>query len=304
MLALGEARSALTGPVPSLSTPIGRDGRIDEAGVRNYIDRAIDGGSKTMMLTYGDSLYSALTDQEVGELTRLVVEHTAGRAMVIAADRQWATPKEVEFALYCREVGADMLMVLPPDWAGSTTVETLVGHYGGVAEIIPVMVVTNYFLFRSDDFGLAVLRALADRVPNVLAVKDDVCGAFARRMGLRFHDRFAMISGGQKQNHLNQLPYGCDGYLSTYMKFHPPIANGYWSAVESGDLAEAVRITRAYDLAFFDAVKDLPGGFDAGIHGALELFGVAKRWRPRPYYSLSDEEMERLAGFFGGVGLL
>lgn len=299
-----EIRAALTGPVPSLPTIFDRDGAIDFDGLRGFVDFVIDAGSQAVMLTYGDSLYSSLTDDEVAEVTCIVAEQTKDRALVVAADRMWATPKEVAFADYCCEVGADVLMVLPPDWAASCTVETLVAHYAAVAERIPVMVVTNYFLQRSDAFGLDVLQALADRVPNVTSVKDDVCGAFARKMGLRFGDRFALISGGQKQNHLNALPYGCDGYLSTFMKFAPSVAQEYWAAIQTDMMDRAMLIVRDLDIPLFDCMMTFPGGFDAAVHGALELFGVAPRWRRPPYHSLTDQEMDRLRAFFVERGLL
>lgn len=297
MKTLEEIRTALTCPVASVPTPFHQDGSIDHASLRNFIDFVIAGGTKTILLTYGDSLYSVLTDDEVADVTTVVAEHTAGRALVVAADRQWATPKEVAFAQFARSAGADVLMVLPPDWAASCTVETLVDHYGAVAAHIPVMVVTNYFAYRSNEFGLNVLRALAKQVPGVMAIKDDVCGEFARRMGLAVHDRFAIISGGQKQNHMNALFYGCDGYLSTFIKFKPAITNEYWNAIQSGNEDEARRIIREYDIPFFDCIASFPGGFNAALHGTLELFGVIKRWRRRPYYSLNDGELERLAGF-------
>lgn len=299
-----EIRAALTGPSASLPTPFCRDGSIDAASLRAFIDFVIAGGSKTVMLTNGDSLYSVLTDAEVAEVTRVVAEHTSGRALVVAADRQWATPKEIEFAEFARDVGADMLMVLPPDWAASCTVETLVEHYAAVAERIPVMVVTNYFMFRSNAFGLDVLTALADRVPGVMAVKDDVCGEFARKMGLAVHDRLAMFSGGQKQNHLNAMHYGCDGYLSTFMKFKPQIANDYWAAITSARYDEAQRIIGAYDMPLFEFISGFAGGFNAAIHGTLEVFGICKRWRRKPYHSLSDDEMARLTDYYRTNGLL
>ncbi len=299
-----EIRTALTGPVASVLTPFDRDGNIDFPSLRRFIDFVIDGGSKTILLTYGDSLFSVLTDEEVAEVTSVVAEHTRSRALVVAADRQWATPKEVEFARFAREAGADVLMVLPPDWAESCTVGTAVAHYAAVANEVPVMVVTNYFIFRSDEFGLDVLETLADRVPGVVAVKDDVCGEFARRMGLAVHDRLALISGGQKQNHMNALFYGCDGYLSTFIKFKPSIANAYWDAIRSEDYQRAREIIRTVDIPFFDFIRSFAGGFNAALHGTLELFGVIKRWRRPPYYSLSDEEVERLADYYRGAKLL
>ncbi|MBN2308363.1 MAG: dihydrodipicolinate synthase family protein [Candidatus Hydrogenedentes bacterium] len=299
-----EIRAALTGPVASVRTPFTRDGAIDFAGLRRVIDVAIDGGSKTVLLTNGDSLYSILTDEEVAEVTRVTAEHVGERALVVAADRVWATPAEVAFARFARGVGAHVLMVLCPDWAGSCTMDTLVEHFAAVAAEIPVMLVTNWLEPRSQAFGVGFIEQLRDQVPGVVAIKDDLCGAFARKMGLAAHGSMAIISGGQKQNHLNAMPYGCDGYLSTYVTFCPRIAHAYWDAVSANDLVAAAGVIRDYDIPLFDSIGALPGGFDAGMHGIQELFGIAQRWRRKPYYSLNDAEMEQLAGFFRDKGLL
>ncbi|MDO9464909.1 MAG: dihydrodipicolinate synthase family protein [bacterium] len=299
-----EIRQALTGPFASLRTPFCKDGSIDFGALRNYIDFCISAGSKTLMLTYGDSLFSVLTDKEVAEVTKIVSEHNAGRAMVVAADRAWWTGKAVDFAEYVRKIGADMLMVMPPDWAGSCTPETLAEHYAVVAGHIPVMIVTNVFISRGKEFGLKTLKRILEISGNVLAVKDDMCGEFARKMSLLVYDRLAVVSGGQKQNHLDLLPYGCDGYLSTFTTFKPEVTRAYWKAIQSHDLNAARNIISKFDIPYFDFVMKLRGGFDAGLHGALELFGIAKRWRRAPYYSLNDEEMEQLADFFRGLSLL
>ena len=79
------------------------------------------------------------------------------------------------------KLALNLIMVLPPDWAGSCTAETFVAHYASVAAEIPVMVVTNVF-GRSHELGLEVLRRLRDEVPGVVAIKDDLVGAFARKM--------------------------------------------------------------------------------------------------------------------------
>ena len=76
-----EVRESLTGPLASLRVPFNRDGAIDYDGLANLIDRIMNAGSKTVLLTYGDSLFSVLTDDEIAEVTKFVVDHTAGRAM-------------------------------------------------------------------------------------------------------------------------------------------------------------------------------------------------------------------------------
>lgn len=289
-----QIRKALTGPNGSVRTPFLRDDSVDYKGLRTIIDAHIASGQGTILLTAGDSHYVAQTESEIAEVTRVAVKQTAGRAMVVAADRYYATPQAVEFARFCRETGADVLMVMPPDWGHSTTPDSLVEHYAAVAKEIPVMVVTNIFIARGSRFGMDTLKLALEKVPGIVAVKDDFCGDFGRRMALLVHDRWAVYSGGLKQNHLDIHPYGCDGYLSTLATFKPSVAKEYWTAVQGGNLSRVREIIREIEIPWFDFIAGLPGGFDAGIHGMLEIQGLAQRWRRKPYHSLTDEQMEKL----------
>ena len=93
------------------------------------------------------------------------------------------------------------------------------------------------------------------------------------------------------------LPYGVNGYLSTFITFKPEIAWRYWAAIQTSDLAAARTVIREYDMPLFDYVLKSEGSFDAAMHGILELFGLAKRYRRPPYHSLTDEQMRNLADF-------
>lgn len=47
-----------------------------------------------------------------------------------------------------------------------------------------------------------------------------------------------------------------------------------------------------YDIPLFGYLLGLEGGFDAGMHGLLELADLAQRWRRPPYPSLKGFQME------------
>jgi 4-hydroxy-tetrahydrodipicolinate synthase len=292
-----EYKKLLTGPCVSVRTPFRKDGNIDYEALRRQIDFGIDAGANAVILTYGDSLYSLLGDDEIAQLTKKCVDYVNKRVTLVAATGQWHTAKTREFAAYSAEVGADMLMVLPPDWGGSCTVETLVQHYAAAGELIPVMVVDNYLGSRSPSFALAVIKALYENVPRVVALKDDVTGTLVRQICLMTHDRWALIAGGQKQNHINMLPYGVDGYFSLMTTFNPDIARRYWNAVKNNQMDDAISIVRDYDMPIFNYLLTLEGGFDAGMHGMLEIAGLGKRYRRAPYHSLTDDQMEKLHDF-------
>ena len=159
------------------------------------------------------------------------------------------------------------------------------------------MAVTNLFA-QQQALGLRVIQTLVDDVPNVVAIKEDIGGEFARRVALIAHERWAVLTGGLKQDVLTLRPYGCDGYMSWYLHFVPEIAHAFWRTVVAGDLAASAKIIRDYDYPWFDFSETLTGGYDAMYHGAQEIFGIAGRWRRAPYVSLSDEDMERLRAFF------
>src|SRR5215471_6299594 len=95
-------RDRLRGPICSLPTPFTQTGELNEDGARRIIDIAIAGGTQAVMLTWFDSLYPLLSDAEVYALSRLVIEHVAGRALVIAADRSWWTGQAVDYAHFAR----------------------------------------------------------------------------------------------------------------------------------------------------------------------------------------------------------
>ena len=114
-----------------------------------------------------------------------------------------------------------------------------------------------------------------------------------------------IFAGGQKQTHMDMLPYGCDGYMSTFIKFKPDVAHAYWSAVEKGDLHSAVDVIARYDMPLFDYLYNtFPAGGDAAQHAVLELAGICGRWRRSPLPDLSDEEMERLKAFLADGDML
>ena len=73
-----ELREALNSPVPSVRTPFTPDGDMDLDGIRAQVDFAIAGDAKFLMLTCGDSLHTVLSDEEVAQLAKVVVEQAAG----------------------------------------------------------------------------------------------------------------------------------------------------------------------------------------------------------------------------------
>jgi len=289
-------RQQVTGPVVSINTPFTRDGEIDFAGLRQFVDFAIDAGTKALLFTPGDSLYMALTDDEVAELTRVTAEHIGDRALFIAAGDFWWTGKTLEFGEYARSVGADAYIAVPPI-RGSTVAE-LVNFYTAASQVLPVFILSGSLGAAGVRAALEAVDILLEEAPNVVGFKEDFSSAFARPACLAAHERWAIFAGGQKQTHMDMHPYGCDGYMSIYMTCKPEIAHSYWGAIERGDLVAAAGVIRDYDMPLVEHLYSAyPAGGDAAQHALLELAGICGRWRRKPLPDLTDAEMEALRAF-------
>ena len=292
-----EIRAALTGPVATVRTPFLANGNVDHAGLARSVDWMIEAGSGAVILTYGDSLYSVLSDAEIGAVTRTVVDRTAGRALVIAADRQWGTAQAAAFGRDARAMGADLLMVLPPNWGGSVTPESLVEHYAAVAAEIPVMVVTNLFRGPHQALGLKTLEIARDRVPGILALKEDVGDEFARKACMLVAQEWAVIAA-REELFLDVRLFGCVGYMTPFFFFLPDVVRQTWEAIREERWDEVKRFLMEYDHPYREFVGRLPGGYSAGLMGAFELKGISGRWRRKPYHSLNNAELAKLKEFF------
>lgn len=287
-------RDALTSIVPSISTPFLENGEIDYTALKSMVDFLIGSGAKTLLITLGDSLLSVLTDREVFELTRTVVDAADHRAMVIGCTKQWCLPQAMEFAQSCMDIGCDLVIPTPPDWAHHCTPDNLQKYFETIGKIAPVMLLSNLTSGRGIPLNLYEKMGPGQ---GIMAVKDDMPGDYGRRMGSIIKDKMAFLSGGRIENYIITAPYGADGYLSIFARMFPELEKPYFRAVREGRYREAAEFVSAVEAPFLDWCAKNGVCFDAAIRGMMEIAGVARRYTRMPYSHLNDEKMESLREF-------
>ncbi|WP_424965242.1 dihydrodipicolinate synthase family protein [Dinoroseobacter sp. S375] len=103
-----------TGIWPVAPTPFQEDGSLDLEGMKRVLDCLIDQGADGICVLANFSEQFLLADEEREILTRLCVEHIAGRVPVIVTISHYATRIAVERAKLCRSLGVDIVMMMPP----------------------------------------------------------------------------------------------------------------------------------------------------------------------------------------------
>ena len=132
-----------TGIWPVAPTPFNDDGSLDIEGMGRVLDCLIDQGADGICILANFSEQFLLADAEREILTRHCLEHVAGRVPVIVTISHFATQIAVERARLARDLGADIVMMMPPYHGAllkGTPAQTF-EQFRAVGEVgIPIMV--------------------------------------------------------------------------------------------------------------------------------------------------------------------
>ena len=279
-----EIQARLRGPVNPLPTKFTPDGEIDPDGMRATIDVSLDAGVEVIMLTWGETLVSLLTDDELAAVHRIVIDHVGRRAVTIACDAMWGLNKAREFGAYVDELGFDLFMARPAEWARGTP-ESLADWYRGVAQQTRVMFVGNVPLRTCE---------MVEDEPNLLAFKEDIDLAYAHEVLMRWGDRWPMTGGGGMKRHHLLWPHGCRSWLDVFVRSYPEPAMTYWDAVQRGDDTTAWDAIDRSELAIGPLVAACRVGGNGFFASMGEAHGVSPRWRRSPAPNATDEEIAAL----------
>lgn len=131
------------GIFPVAPTPFHDNGDIDTEGMKRVLDCMIDQGADGICILANFSEQFLLRDEERKTLTRLCLEHIAGRAPTIVTVSHFATDIVVERTREAKTLGAAIVMMMPP-YHGATLkgdAEQTFEQVARVGEVgVPVMI--------------------------------------------------------------------------------------------------------------------------------------------------------------------
>lgn len=128
---------------PVAPTPFHMNGTLDLEGMKRVLDCLIDQGADGICILANFSEQFLLSDAEREILTRVCLEHVAGRLPMIVTISHFATQMVVERARSAKAQGADIVMMMPPYHGAllkGTQAQTF-EQFRAVGEVgIPIMV--------------------------------------------------------------------------------------------------------------------------------------------------------------------
>ena len=159
----------LTGILPVAPTPFHPDGSLDEDGMRRVLELMIDQGVDAICILANYSEQFVLSDAERARLTRLSLEHVAGRVPVIVTISHFSTGIVVARAREAQAMGAAMVMMMPPyHGVGLVPGEAaIVEHFRAVSDAISIPIMIQDAPISGATLPVPLLARMAREIENV-----------------------------------------------------------------------------------------------------------------------------------------
>jgi len=224
-----------SGPMPAVTTPFDRDGRIDQQSFADNIARLIDAGATGIVAGGCTGEFWALSLAERKQLCRIAVEAAAGRGTVIVGTGAVTVEETVELTNDAEQAGVDGALILPPYFVKLTDDETL-AHYNDVSDRtgLPILLY-NIPGNAVNALTPALVNRLAD-LPNVVAVKES-SGDWNNFYGtlLAVRDRLRVFCGPSSIFGVPAVEAGADGVIDCFPNVWAPGGLDLYHATARGD---------------------------------------------------------------------
>ncbi|CAN7755791.1 dihydrodipicolinate synthase family protein [Paraburkholderia hospita] len=227
------------GIFPVVPTTFTETGALDLESQKRVVDFMIDAGSDGLCILANFSEQFALSDDERETLTRVMLEHVAGRVPVIVTTSHYSSAVCIERSRRAQEQGASMVMVMPP--------------YHGATFRVPETQIYEFYARLSDGIDIPIMIQDAPASGTVLSA------AFLARMA----------------RELEQVSYfkietpGAAAKLRELIRLGGDAVEGPWDGEEA--------ITLFADLNAGATGSMTGGGYPDGIRPILEAFREGKR---------------------------
>src|SRR6187549_911995 len=170
------------GIFPVVPTTFTDTGELDLPSQLRCVDFMIDAGSDGLCILANFSEQFLLADEEREVLTRAILEHVAGRVPVIVTTTHFSTRTCIERSRRAQDMGAAMLMVMPPYHGATFRVGEPQIHafYQQLSDAVCIPIMVQDAPAAGTPLSAAFLARMATEIEHVSYFKIETAGAAAK----------------------------------------------------------------------------------------------------------------------------
>jgi len=170
------------GVFPVVPTTFTESGELDLASQKRCVDFMIDAGSEGLCILANFSEQFVLSDDERETLTRMILEHVAGRVPVIVTTTHCSTRVCVERSRRAQAQGAAMVMAMPPYHGATIRVQEAMVHafFATLSAALAIPIMVQDAPVSGTPMSAAFLARLATDTEHVRYFKIETAGAASK----------------------------------------------------------------------------------------------------------------------------
>jgi dihydrodipicolinate synthase/N-acetylneuraminate lyase len=170
------------GVFPVVPTTFTDTGELDLESQKRCVDFMIDAGSTGLCILANFSEQFVLSDDDREALTRTILEHVAGRVPVIVTTTHFGTKVCAERCRRAQDLGAAMVMVMPPYHGATIRVGEASIHefYARLSDAIRIPIMIQDAPVSGTPLSAAFLARMAKEIENVAYFKIETAGAASK----------------------------------------------------------------------------------------------------------------------------
>jgi 4-hydroxy-tetrahydrodipicolinate synthase len=297
-------RRALATAVVVPVVPYQADGNPDWDTYATLTGRLIEGGISVITPNGNTGEFYALSPVEARQALETAAKVAGGRdprtEVLAGVGHDIATA--IEAARHAQDHGARMIMIHQPVHP-YVSAEGWIDYHAAIADAVPDLGIVLYI--RDERRTGAQIAALADRAPNVIAVKYGVrdatkFAAVARDAGL---DRLTWLAGAAELTAPAFWAVGAHGFTSGLANVHPALALDMLGALRENDFPAAMKTWEA--ARRFEELRLADGSADnvSVVKEALAQLGLCRADVRPPSRPLPPRIKQEVAGILDSWGL-
>jgi len=301
-----QLRTALSTAVVVPVTPFAPDGSIDTDGYARVVTRLLDGGISVVTPNGNTGEFYALSQAEarlgLETAAKAVSGHAASGQTELLAGVGHDIGTAIEAAKHARDHGARMIMIHQPVHP-YVSKDGWIDYHAAIADAVPDLGIVLYL--RAEKIAGKHIAALADRCPNVIAIKYGLRDAtrfaqVARDAGL---DRFTWLAGAAELTAPQFWASGARGFTSGLANVAPALSLAMLDALRGGDFDAAMKVWES--ARRFEDLRAEDGSADnvSVVKEALAQLGLCARDVRPPSRELPQEIKDEISGIIRSWGL-
>jgi len=285
------AQTKFQGTATAIVTPFKKDGSIDEAALRRFVDFQISGGVEALVPVGTTGENPTLNADEQKHVIEIVIEQTNKRVKIFAGAGSNNTTEVVEKVRFAKKAGADAALVVGP-YYNRPTQNGYFQHFSTVADAVDIpLIIYNVPGRTGGNIEAATMLRMAEEIPNVVMVKE-ASGNMTQIMEIarNMPKHFSLLSGDDSLAY-SLIALGGDGCISVVSNEVPKEYSNLLRLCLKGNWTEALQLHyRLLPLMNINFIESSP----TPVKTALAMMGMMEETLRLPLVPLTEPSRVKL----------